>query len=386
MGDDIDLSSPAGPGVPRLFAAARKTGEPLLQLQGLNHYFGTGEGRKQVLFDNHFKAYPGELIIMTGPSGSGKTTLLTLIGALRSLQEGSLRFNGREYLGMSKAEQIRIRHEIGFIFQSHNLFESLTALENVRLATELMGPLPGPRIRRPEDILAALGLDQRLHYKPAKLSGGQRQRVAVARALVNRPKLILADEPTAALDKEAGRVVVNLIQDACRDEGCTALIVTHDSRILDVANRIVNMVDGRIVSDVDIAETREMLQLLQTVPLFKSLSVAVLKDISGKLARETHPAGTVIFRQGESGEKFYIVRRGHVDAVVAEEAKPTQQIRLGPSQFFGELALLRNQPRSATITTVDEVELLTLTRTEFLALMQAAPTFEEQVRKFFFTG
>jgi putative ABC transport system ATP-binding protein len=375
-----------GPAPTSLFSGKRKHRDPLLEVAGVNFFYGEGEGRKQVLFDNHFKAYPGELIIMTGPSGSGKTTLLTLIGALRSLQEGSLRFGGREFLGMSKLDQIAVRHEIGFIFQAHNLFESLTALENVRLATELVSSEALAGIFPPEELLGALGLSERLSYKPANLSGGQRQRVAVARALVNRPKLILADEPTAALDKEAGRIVVNLIQAGCRERGCTALIVTHDSRILDVANRIVNMVDGRIVSDVDIAETREMMQLLQTVPLFKSLSVAVLKEISGDLGHEFQPAGTTIFRHGEAGEKFYIVRSGSVKAVFEEQGGTFKEVAMGPSQFFGELALLRNQPRSGTIIAVEDVELLTLTRPQFLKLMEAAPSFEDQIRKHLFTG
>src|SRR3954463_6314142 len=109
----------------------------VIRIRGLNHFYGRGETRKQVLFDNQFDAYAGQIVIMTGPSGSGKTTLLTLIGTLRSVQEGSLQFGGHEYLGMSKAEQVKMRHAIGFIFQAHNLFESLTALENVRLATEL---------------------------------------------------------------------------------------------------------------------------------------------------------------------------------------------------------------------------------------------------------
>jgi putative ABC transport system ATP-binding protein len=352
----------------------------------VNHYFGDAEGRKQVLFDNHLTAYPGELIIMTGPSGSGKTTLLTLIGALRSLQEGHLRFGGREYLGMSREEQIEIRHQIGFIFQAHNLFESLTALENVRLATELLSPAEAPRMRPPAELLGALGLSERLGYKPGKLSGGQRQRVAVARALVNRPRLILADEPTAALDKEAGRIVVNLIQTACAEEGCTALIVTHDSRILDVANRIVNMVDGRIVADVNIAETREMMMLLQSVPLFKNLTVPVLKEISGQLARELLPAGTVIFRHGEVGEKFYIIRKGRVTATFGEGTGTRQEFQMTSPQFFGELALLHDQPRSGTLVVSEDAELLTLTRPQFLALMKGAPTLEQQIRRHFFTG
>jgi CRP-like cAMP-binding protein len=153
-----------------------------------------------------------------------------------------------------------------------------------------------------------------------------------------------------------------------------------------VANRIVNMVDGRIVSDVDVAETWETLQLLQNVPLLKDITVAVLKEIAGQLGHETHPAGTTIFRAGEPGEKFYIVRSGFVKVVLSQGTRPGQELKLGPSQFFGELALFYDRPRAATITATEEVELLTLTRSQFLALMKEAPTVEQQMRKLYFAG
>jgi putative ABC transport system ATP-binding protein len=384
MDASSETQSPFGP--PRLHAGGNKTGEPTLVVRDVNHYFGQGESRKQALFENRLVAYPGEMIIMTGPSGSGKTTLLTLIGALRSLQEGSLTFNGREYLGMPKDEQVRMRHGIGFIFQAHNLFESLTALENVRLATELVSPAERARNGPPEKLLEALGLGHRLHYKPANLSGGQRQRVAVARALINRPKLILADEPTAALDKESGRTVVNLIQSMCRDHGTTALIVTHDSRILDVANRIVNMVDGRVVSDVDIAETQELLLLLHGVSVFKDLPAVVLKEVAGKLQRESARENEIIFRQGAAGDKFYIIRSGSVEITIDDGTNTRAVATLGPGKFFGELALLRDQPRAATVRALTPLKLLTLTKPQFLDLVQAAPTMEEQIRKVYFAG
>jgi putative ABC transport system ATP-binding protein len=382
MSDPAPTSSPA----PVRFGGTAKIGAPTLVVNGVNHYFGAGESRKQALFDNHLIAHPGEMIIMTGPSGSGKTTLLTLIGALRSLQEGSLSFTGREYFGMSKDEQVRTRHNIGFIFQAHNLFESLTAVENVRLATELVTAEERARNGRPETLLEALGLGPRLNYKPGNLSGGQRQRVAVARALINRPKLILADEPTAALDKESGRTVVNMIQAMCRENGTTALIVTHDSRILDVANRIVNMVDGRVVSDIDIAETEELLLLLHRVSVFKELSPAVLKDLAAKLGRESAAAGTVIFKQGEPGDKFYIVRRGEVEVMIDDGRNTRTAARLGPGKFFGELALLRDVPRAASVHAVTDIDLLTLTKAEFLAVMQAAPSLAEQIKRLYFTS
>ncbi len=222
--------------------------EASIQVRNLNYFFGRGDLRKQVLFDISLDLHPGQIVIMTGPSGSGKTTLLTLIGALRSATEGSLQVWGRELVGMGDRQLVEIRRNIGFIFQAHNLFESLTAAQNVEMAVELTGNFRGKR-QHAVDMLSQLGLGDRADYKPAALSGGQKQRVAIARALVNQPQLILADEPTAALDKQSGRDVVTLMQHLAQEKGCTILMVTHDNRILDVANRIINLVDGRLESD-----------------------------------------------------------------------------------------------------------------------------------------
>lgn len=220
---------------------------PTVQIRNLNFHFGTGDLRKQVLFDINLDLYAGEIVILTGPSGSGKTTLLTLIGALRTLQEGSLQVLGQEIRGLSPGQLVQIRRNIGFIFQAHNLFHSLTARQNVLMSTDLT-PSRLDR-QKAAEVLTQLGLGERIDYKPHALSGGQKQRVAIARALVNHPKLILADEPTAALDKKSGRDVVNLMQKFARTEGCTILMVTHDNRILDAADRIINLVDGNLESD-----------------------------------------------------------------------------------------------------------------------------------------
>ncbi len=224
---------------------------PSVQIRHLNFYFGEGELRKQVLYDINLDLYPGQIVILTGPSGSGKTTLLTLIGALRTLQEGSLKVLGQEIRGMGARQLVEVRRNIGFIFQAHNLFHSLTARQNVLMACDLL-PTSQDR-QRAAAILTALGLGERIDYKPHALSGGQKQRVAIARALVNRPKLILADEPTAALDKKSGRDVVNLMQKLAQESGITILMVTHDSRILDVADRIINLVDGTLQSDLQVS-------------------------------------------------------------------------------------------------------------------------------------
>ncbi|QPN65667.1 ATP-binding cassette domain-containing protein [Synechococcus sp. CBW1006] len=215
--------------------------------QTLNHSFGRGAVRRQVLFDVALEVEKGEIVLLTGPSGSGKTTLLTLIGGLRAAQSGSLRVLGRELMGGSDRALTLARREHGYIFQAHNLHRSLTATQNVRMALEMRGTLSTAEMdRRARRILESVGLGDHLEMKPDQLSGGQKQRVAVARALVGEPPLLLADEPTAALDSRSGREVVTLMQRLAREQGCTILLVTHDSRILDVADRTVSMEDGRL--------------------------------------------------------------------------------------------------------------------------------------------
>jgi putative ABC transport system ATP-binding protein len=225
----------------------------VVQVRNLNYYFGQGNLRKQVLFDINLDLPKGQIVIMTGPSGSGKTTLLSLIGALRTVQEGSLKVLKQEIVGLSQSDLVEVRRNIGFIFQAHNLFESLTASQNVEMAVELMNEWQTKR-QQAIAILSQVGLAERVDYKPNALSGGQKQRVAIARALVNQPNLILADEPTAALDKKSGREVVILMQKLAKEEGRTILMVTHDNRILDVADRIISMVDGHLESDESLAQ------------------------------------------------------------------------------------------------------------------------------------
>lgn len=225
--------------------------EPSIQICNLNFHYGEGDLFKQVLFDINLEIYPGQIVILTGPSGSGKTTLLTLIGALRTIQEGSLQVLGQELRGLHPKKLVQIRKNIGFIFQAHNLFHSLSARQNVMMSTDLFAHEGGnaAAAKKAAAVLTSLGLGERIDYRPHELSGGQKQRVAIARALVNRPKLILADEPTAALDKKSGRDVVTLMQKMAKEENITILMVTHDNRILDVADRIINLVDGNLESD-----------------------------------------------------------------------------------------------------------------------------------------
>ncbi|MBE9208479.1 DevA family ABC transporter ATP-binding protein [Nostoc sp. LEGE 06077] len=224
--------------------------EPVIAIKDLNHYYGKGSLKRQILFDINLEIYPGEIVIMTGPSGSGKTTLLSLIGGLRSVQEGSLKFLGVELSGSSQNQLVQIRRNIGYIFQAHNLLGFLTARQNVQMAVELNERVgQNDAIATAETMLTAVGLKNRVNYYPDNLSGGQKQRVAIARALVNNPPLVLADEPTAALDKQSGRDVVEIMQRLAKDQGTSILLVTHDNRILDIADRIVEMEDGLLARD-----------------------------------------------------------------------------------------------------------------------------------------
>jgi putative ABC transport system ATP-binding protein len=221
---------------------------PVIAAESLNHYFGQGDLRKQVLFDINLNISMGEIIIMTGPSGSGKTTLLTLMGGLRSAQAGSLKILDQEICGATKHQLTELRKQIGYIFQAHNLMSFLTAKQNVRMSLELHSDAIHEDIdAKAIAMLEAVGLGHRVDYYPEQLSGGQKQRVAIARALVSQPKIVLADEPTAALDKQSGRDVVEMMQQLAKEQGCTILLVTHDNRILDIADRIVYMEDGRLV-------------------------------------------------------------------------------------------------------------------------------------------
>ena len=221
-----------------------------IEVTALNHWFGTGEARKQAIFDVSLTVERGSLTILMGPSGSGKTTLLTLMGCLRDVQDGSVRLLGTELKGASLATLEAMRRRLGFIFQAHNLHESLTARQNVLAGLQVHGR--GDPVRQnaaAEHILRLVGLGNRIDYLPGNLSGGQKQRVAIARALVSNPEVIFADEPTAALDHETAIPIVKMLKNLGQQRGTTTIIVTHDNRILDLADRIVTLEDGRIVED-----------------------------------------------------------------------------------------------------------------------------------------
>lgn len=221
-----------------------------VDIAGLNHFFGAGEAKKQALFDIDLKIERGSLTVLVGPSGSGKTTVLTLVGCLREVQDGSVMLLDHQLNGASDALQIALRRRLGFIFQAHNLHGSLTAVQNVLMGLQVHGSGDAnAHMIAARHMLTLLGLGDRMDYLPASLSGGQKQRVAVARALVGNPDIIFADEPTAALDRESGMTVVKMLKKLGQVRGTTTVMVTHDNRILDMADRIVTLEDGRIVKD-----------------------------------------------------------------------------------------------------------------------------------------
>jgi putative ABC transport system ATP-binding protein len=197
---------------------------------------------------------PGEIVLIMGPSGSGKTTLLSMLGALLKPSEGTIQLNGTVISALSEGRlpQVRLR-QFGFIFQDFNLLSALSTLENVALVGELAGLKTREARRRAADLLTGLGLGERLHFLPEKLSGGEKQRVAIARALVNDPALILADEPTANLDSKIGHDIMRLLRGIAREQGRSVVIVSHDQRIKDIADRVLWLEDGQFKEMVTMA-------------------------------------------------------------------------------------------------------------------------------------
>lgn len=348
-----------------------------VRARSVSYAFGQGEARTQVLHDNHLDIGRGEIVILTGPSGSGKTTLLTLIGTLRQVQDGSLKVLGRELSGLPRAEQIGVRREIGFIFQHHNLFSSLSALENVRMATALRPAATAEMDRRASELLGELGLADRVHNRPARLSGGQRQRVAIARALVNRPALVLADEPTAALDAESGRIVMDLFHRlATGPDQTTILIVTHDQRLLERAHRIVNMVGGRIVSNVLADQTIRICKMLRQIPDLSSFDVTVLARVSDHMTIVNRSAGDVIVREGTPGDCWYVIATGQCEELEGGAART----RLRPGDHFGELTAITHDLVPRTVRARTDVELFVLSAPDLESLLTSDTGLESRVR------
>jgi putative ABC transport system ATP-binding protein len=352
---------------------------PAIRVEGLNFAYGQGPSRNNVLFDLSIEVPPGQLAVLTGPSGSGKTTLLTLIGGLRSLQGGRVEILGRDLAGLSPHELVPVRRDIGFIFQMHNLFDSLTATENVRMALEL-GDEPPEEIRRlAHAMLKELGLGERLNSKPRALSGGQRQRVAIARALANRPKLVLADEPTAALDRESTRKVVTLFKQMTVENGSAVLMVTHDHRIIELADRLIHMVDGHIASDVMLDNEMRVAEFLKGVEPFSALNPAELTRIAETATLRHFEPGDVIIHEGEAGGELFLISEGEVEVVREDH----EVARLGPAEFFGEAALLSGNPRNATVVATEPLDAYVVAKDDLDVALKKSSRFRAQLRRFF---
>lgn len=219
----------------------------VISIKNLRHKYKEGDGEKEVLHGINLDFYSGEIAIIMGPSGSGKSTLLKLIGAQLTIQQGDVVIDGSHLQGAGQSALREIRRKIGFIFQSHHLLNSITVLQNVQLPLAFDKSQDGNSSRElAMEALKIVGIDAHAQKKPAHLSGGQKQRVAIARALIRKPAIVLADEPTASLDEKTGREVVDLIKKMSRNLGVTVVLVTHDNRILDIADRIIKIHDGNL--------------------------------------------------------------------------------------------------------------------------------------------
>lgn len=219
----------------------------IIDVQNLNFSFGSGELERSVLKNVSLSIHQGEVVLMTGPSGSGKTTFLTIVGGLRQAFHGSVQVLNQQLINSAEQVKIKVRQQIGYIFQQHNLLKALTALQNVSMTLEMYDAMTEQqRLGRAAEMLIAVGLGDRMNYKPEQLSGGQRQRVSIARALVGQPKIVLADEPTASLDKQSGQEAVGILKKLAKESGTAILLVTHDYRILDIADHVVELEDGII--------------------------------------------------------------------------------------------------------------------------------------------
>ncbi len=228
--------------------------QPALQISHVSKRYGSGATEVVAVKDVSLSVAPGEIVLIMGPSGSGKTTLLSMLGALLSPSTGEIRLNGDviSALKENRLPDIRLR-KFGFIFQDFNLLSALSALENVAIVAELAGASGTEARRKAAELLTSLELSERLNFLPEKLSGGEKQRVAIARALINEPALILADEPTANLDSKIGHEIMRLLRRIARVQGRSVVIVSHDQRIQDIADRVLWLEDGQFKETVTMA-------------------------------------------------------------------------------------------------------------------------------------
>jgi len=225
--------------------------DALLCVQDVNKVYSDGSTHVMAVNGISLKIHAGEVVLILGPSGSGKTTLLSIMGGLLHPTEGQVLLNGQDIYHLADRELSNLRcQQIGYVFQSFNLLNFLTVCQNIEVMLNLAGVTGKQARERAVEVLKSMNLEHRLEFAPQKLSGGERQRVSIARALANRPHLILADEPTGNLDSVAGRNVAEILSDLAHQQGCGIVIVTHDTRIVNVADRTMYLSDGSLVNGV----------------------------------------------------------------------------------------------------------------------------------------
>ncbi len=351
--------------------------QPAVSIHGLNYWYGVGANKARALADIDLDIDRSEVVILTGPSGSGKTTLLTVIGALRRVEQGEVRVLGRDVGRLDHSSQVALRRDVGFIFQFHNLFDSLTAIENVRMATALKPGTVAEMNDRSEAILTRLGMADRMDHLPSELSGGQNQRVAIARALVNQPALVLADEPTASLDADSGQEVLTVLHElASGPSRTTVLIVTHDQRVLDRADRIVNLVSGRIVSNVRTDRAVRIVGMLERLPRCAGMSPSTLTRLAERMTAESRAPGEVIVREGELGDRLYLINQGSADA--ASQGQPPRQLMSGDA--FGQITAFSDKRVGETVSTRTPMELFVLTHDAFELVLRTDKDLAQRVK------
>lgn len=339
--------------------------EPLVEAAELRHEYREGASTREVLHGIDLKIWPGTNVFLTGYSGSGKTTLLSLVGCLRSVQQGSLKVFGEELRGASMARLVAMRRRIGYVFQGFNLLDFMSIRRNVLQPLELQDDFdPREARRRCDEMLDKVGLGGRIHQYPRDLSGGQKQRVAIARALVHRPKLVLADEPTAALDATTGREIIDLFRRLASEQDTATLVVTHNLRLLDAADEIFRMEDGRLGTAVS-----EQISLT-----FPTLNESQLFDVAARSLQRSYRPGEVIIRQGSEADEFFILLEGEVDVMLQKAGGGNDHVahlqRRG--DYFGEIGLLHEHgKRTATVIAAGRAytKVLVIERAAFAAMI-----------------
>lgn len=287
------------------------TNKAILHIAHVTKHYGSGAALVSAVRDVSLEVAPGEVVLIMGPSGSGKTTLLQMMGALLKPTEGTIQLNGTMLSALAENRLPGIRlHQFGFIFQDFNLLSALTVLDNVALVAELASTRRSEARKRAAMLLTELGLSERLHFLPEQLSGGEKQRVSIARALVNDPTLILADEPTANLDSKIGHEIMRLLQHIAKDQGRSVVIVSHDQRIQDIADRVLWLEDGA----------------------FKEIATMATDPVCGmKIEREK-----AVTTEWE-GQSYYFCSRGCRSEFLEEPQQFLSTVPQEKSEFYTEL-------------------------------------------------